>query len=88
MYASSKKLMKKNFALKLKFLKLFAMKNQKLKNALKQLNTQNELTNKKGMEFLDSKKSSQIRGGTGVPKGSTSSDSCGNVFSCGLYHVV
>jgi hypothetical protein len=72
----------------LKILKSFEMKNQKLKNALKQLNAQNELTNKKDMEFLDSKKANQIRGGIAATKGSTSSDSCGNVFSCGLYHVV
>jgi hypothetical protein len=66
------------------------MKNQKLKNALKKLNAgNNNLANQKDMEFLDSKKADQIRGGFGAPLGtSSSSDSCGKVFSCGLYHVV
>ncbi|MFA6059254.1 MAG: hypothetical protein WC756_13705 [Taibaiella sp.] len=64
------------------------MKNPKLKNALKEINASNKLTNQKDMEFLDNKKADQIRGGTAPTKGSTSSDSCGNVFSCGLYHVV
>jgi hypothetical protein len=67
------------------------MKNQKLKSALKQFSAQNELSNQKDLEFLDNKKANQIRGGTGAALQTTSgssSDSCGKVFSCGLYHVV
>jgi hypothetical protein len=79
--------MKKNFAY-CKTFKNLKMKNQKLKNALKELTSKNALTIQKDLEFLDNKKADQIRGGIGTAPLSSSADSCKSVFSCGLYHVV